>query len=314
MFIIVSYIFRSEGSSPSETSSISTLGSTLDSLSQDGAPIFPQRVSMDTSSHRQVVLNTPYGTFYREEPYGFYGLVSEQPTPRRRCHTLDRETMSRPRLHTIEEGNRRRYTLDRDYLNKMVNKLSDKLEKRAAIRGDSMPPSICSSAASSPIPEEYQAYLNSTREFIPISAADSTCSSRASPAINRDSLLPYASSPSSPNPRSRSGSIGAEDYNQQMRPRCYSFQMTSEGRASRAPVTVQHLSANRTLDRDRISQDDFQYQVMPEMRRGSVGASYGLHHRKKSLLVDRHPAYLSKSFSKLDNHHSSGLTEPKVCI
>ena len=69
----------------------------------------------------QVVLRTPYGTFFKEEMSGYYGMMQDQ--PRRRCNTLDRETLSRPRLHTIEEGNnRRRYTLDKDYINKMVNR------------------------------------------------------------------------------------------------------------------------------------------------------------------------------------------------
>ena len=254
--------------------------------SYDGNSATSMRFPNDSQSH-QVVLKTPYGTFYKEENAGFYGLVSDQ--PRRRCHTLDRETVTRPRLHTIEEGNRRRNTLDRDYLNKMMNKLSDKLEKRAAIRGDSMPPSICNSAASSPIPEEFHDYLNRTHhDFIPISMADSTsaCSSRASPVFSRDSLLPFgSSSPGSPYPRSRSGSMGQDDFGP-MRQRCYSFHMNSEGRASRVP---RNLSANMYSD-ERISPDDLQYRLNPEMRRGSVGAYV----RKKSPLADRSSDYLPR--------------------
>ncbi|OWF42026.1 uncharacterized protein LOC110461666 [Mizuhopecten yessoensis] len=292
---------RSEGSSPTETS-FSAAGYDS-SVEGSGAPVLPHRVPMDMQGHQQqVVLKTPYGTFYREE--SFYGLVPDP--PRRRCHTLDRETVSRPRLHTIEEGSRRRNTLDRDYINKMVNKLSDKLEKRAAIHGDSMPPSICNSAASSPIPEEYQHYLNRNHEFIPIStpADSSACSSRASPqmnrdmlmsrdtVMNRDTLLPYGSSPSSPNPRSRSGSMGADDFGN--RRRCYSFHMNSEGRASRGNTQQQQIPINYQLEQERLTSEDFNNTLMPDMRRGSVGASYNLHARKKSLLVDRHPAYLSR--------------------
>ena len=78
----------------------------------------PHRISIEGASHQQVVLRTPYGTFYREEMSGFYGMMHDP--PRRRCHTLDRDTLTRPaRLHTIEEGNRRRYTMDRDYINKV---------------------------------------------------------------------------------------------------------------------------------------------------------------------------------------------------
>ena len=243
---------RSETSSPSDSSSQATgfdsmsIGSSNEHM--NGAPIQAMRGTQDVTREQQLVLKTPYGTFYREE--NSYGLVPHgHDLPRRRCHTLDRETLTRPpRLHTIEEGNRRRNTLDKDYLNKMVNKLGDRFDKRVVIRGDSMPPSICSSAASSPIPEEYQRYLNmntinSNHEFIPISTADSSaCSSRAvSPYthlhpeaihMNRDTLHPFSTSPSSPDPRSRSGSIGNnEDYS--MRRRCYSFHMNSEGRASR---------------------------------------------------------------------------------
>ena len=101
------------------------------------------------SHQQQHLLNTPYGTFYRGEDTGYYGIVSEQ--PRRRCHTMDRDSqISRPRLHTIEEGSRRRYTMDREYINNRVSKLSDRLEKRAHV--NSMPGSINSSAASSPVP------------------------------------------------------------------------------------------------------------------------------------------------------------------
>ncbi|XP_063411109.1 ecdysone-inducible protein E75-like [Mytilus trossulus] len=277
---------RSEGSSPSDQSGATGYDSGCGSY--DGSTGSGIRFPNDT---HQVVLKTPYGTFYKEENAGYYGLVPDM--PRRRCHTLDRETVTRPRLHTIDEGNRRRNTLDRDYMNKMVNKLSDKLEKRAAIRGDSMPPSICNSAASSPIPEEFHAYLNRTHhDFIPISMADSTsaCSSRASPAFSRDSLLPFgSSSPGSPNSRSRSGSMGQDEFGP-MRPRCYSFHMNSEGRASRVP---RNLSATMFPD-ERISPDDLQYRLNPEMRRGSVGASYGPYARKKSPLAERSSDYLPK--------------------
>ncbi|KAK6166770.1 hypothetical protein SNE40_023392 [Patella caerulea] len=281
--------YRSGRSSPtpSEASSNMTLTSgsysDIPSLDSNGAAHINR--SLDPS-HQQVVLRTPYGTFYREEMSGFYGMIPDQ--PRRRCHTLDRDTLTRPtRLHTIDEGNRRRYTMDREYINKMVNKLSDRLEKRTAIRGDSMPPSISSSAASSPIPEENFPYLNSNREFLPISSAESGIgSARGSPLIT-DSMLSFNSSPNSPHPRSRSGSFGNDDY-QNMRPRCYSFHLNSEGRASRVSLPPKYAQ-----EKEKVSQDSSQQYLSPEMRRGSVGAAYGLHVRKKSLLVDRHPSYLS---------------------
>ena len=213
---------------------------------------------------------------------GFYGLVADQ--PRRRCNTLDRDTLTRPRLHTIEEGNRRRYTLDRDYINKMVNRLSDKLEKRTAIRGDSVPPSISSSAASSPIPEEYGGAGN----FIPISAAEQTMSmARTSPVVNPEAMMAqaYGSSPTSPRPRS--GSFGADEY--QQRRRCYSFHLNSEGRASRVAMH-QKFMAERELH-----SPETQHYLSPDQRRGSIGAACGLHARKHSLLVDRHPSYLAAS-------------------
>ncbi|XP_071103574.1 uncharacterized protein [Haliotis cracherodii] len=277
---------RSVSPTLSEASSNMTVTSgfnSADSASIDSNGVPGQRLPFEAAAHQQVVLRTPYGTFYREEMSGFYGMVADQ--PRRRCNTLDRDTLTRPRLHTIEEGNRRRYTLDREYINKMVNKLSDRLEKRATFRGDSMPPSISSSAASSPIPEENYPYLNSNREFVPISTADSShCSSRASPLLNPEGLIAFGSSPNSPRPRSRSGSFGTDDY-PNMRPRCYSFHINSEGRASRVS------SLKQFPDKDQMSADS-QY-LSPEMRRGSISSSYGLHARKKSLLVDRHPSYLS---------------------
>ena len=55
--------------------------------------------------------------------------------------------------------------------------------------------------------------------------------------------------------------------------------MNSEGKASRDP------------SREALQES---YTMSAEMRRGSVGAVYGLHHKKKSLLVDRHPRYLSR--------------------
>ncbi|XP_076452428.1 uncharacterized protein LOC143288038 isoform X2 [Babylonia areolata] len=271
--------------SPSEVSNMTyTSGSFSDTCSMENGSIGPlsQRIPLEAAAHQQVVLRTPYGTFYREEMSGFYGLVPDQ--PRRRCNTLDRDTLTRPRLHTIEEGNRRRYTMDKDYINKMVNRLSDKLEKRTAIRGDSVPPSISSSAASSPIPEEY----GSAGNFIPISTADPTMGlTRTSPIANPEALLPqpYGSSPSSPRPRS--GSFGTDDYEQ--RRRCYSFHLNSEGRASR-----QALHQKIMVERERRSPET-QHYLSAEQRRGSIGAACGLHARKRSLLVDRHPSYLAAS-------------------
>lgn len=55
--------------------------------------------------------------------------------------------------------------------------------------------------------------------------------------------------------------------------------MNSEGKAARDP------------SREALQES---YTMSAEMRRGSVGAVYGLHHKKKSLLVDRHPRYLSR--------------------
>ncbi|KAL3855140.1 hypothetical protein ACJMK2_014365 [Sinanodonta woodiana] len=271
---------RSECSNFSDTSSNMTMTSSshgLDSNSLDG------RLSLETPCHS--LLKTPYGTFYKEDN-GYYGLMPD--VPRRRCHTLGQDSLTRPRLRTIEEKDRtrRRNTIDRDYLNKMVDKLSHRMEQRPLIRGDSMPPSLCSSAASSPIPEERFTYLNNNREFIPITSTpdSSACSSRASPLMMKDTLLPFASSPNSPRPRS--GSMGADDYSQ-MRPRCYSFQMNSEGRAAISARNT-HLAENDL--------SEFQhYKMSADVRRGSVGAAYGLHTPKNSLLVDRHPKYLSKT-------------------
>ena len=259
----------------------SSLGATgYDSGIHDsnGVSGLPQRSVLESMSHPQVVLKTPYGTFCREDSLGFYGLIPDQPI--RRCHTLERDILSRPRLHTIEE--RRRYTLDKDYVDKHMQRMYD----RHMLRGSSMPSSLAGSragsAASSPIPPEFFAYQNrGSHEFTPISVAEATSvSARGSPMLNQDSLLTLPAStskPGSPNPRSRSGSMGANDL-EHMRPRCNSFHMNSEGRASRYPM-----------------QDNLDNMYMsPDMRRGSVGAAYGLYHRKKSLLVDRHPRYLSR--------------------
>jgi hypothetical protein len=51
------------------------------------------------------------------------------------------------------------------------------------------------------------------------------------------------------------------------------------------------------MDGDYLTADGQQYRMSAEMRRGSVGASYNLHAKKKSLLVDRHPAYLSQNLT-----------------
>lgn len=236
---------------------------------------------MPQETHQQVVLRTPYGTFYREETSGFYGFFHDQ--PRQRCHTLDRDTLTRPRLHRIDEGTRRRNTMDREYISKMAHSLGERLEKRNAVLADSVPPSITSSAASSPIPEDK---LYNNREFTPISTADSqsTC---ASP-LSREHLIPFSPSPNSSDPRSRSGSLSADDY--QSRPRCYSFNMNSEGRASRKSFTRPVITTEI---------HDSQQYLSADTRRGSVGASYGLHARKSSLQVDRNSTYLGPSIEEL---------------
>lgn len=254
-----------------------------------------KQVLKNSNQSSQVFLQTPYGLFLRDESR--YNFIPDQPRPR--CHTLDRDTVPRSKLHRVDDGTmsrRRTYTLDREYLTKVVSKLSDRLEKRAAIRGDSKPPSISNSAASSPIPEENQqpTYLNN-RDFVPIATVESsTNSSRGSPMPDRDLHIPYSSSPSSPHPRPRSDSAGTDDLAPRMdyapRPRCYSFH---DGRASR-PANVQHLP-----DVDRISVDNSQTLLVPDMRRRSVGASYGLHTRKASLLIDIHPSDLSRTANQL---------------
>lgn len=250
-----------------------------------------QVLKNSTQSSQQVFLQTPYGLFLRDESR--YNFIPEQPRPR--CHTLDRDTVPRSKLHRVDDGTmsrRRTYTLDREYLTKVVSKLSDRLEKRAAIRGDSKPPSISNSAASSPIPEENQQPMYmSNRDFVSIATVESsTSSSRGSPMPDRDLHIPYSSSPSSPHPRPRSDSAGTDDLAPRMdyapRPRCYSFH---DGRASRA-ANVQHLP-----DVERISVDSSQTLLVPDMRRRSVGASYGLHTRKASLLIDIHPSDLSRT-------------------
>lgn len=171
--------------------------------------------------------------------------------------------------------------MDREYLSKMVGKLSDKLEKRAHV--NSMPGSVNNSAASSPVPIFEEQYSHMNRNFIPISTPDSSaCSSRTSPSFHRDTLQPFSSSPNSPRPRS--GSIGTDDIGP-MRPRCASFHVNSEGHAAQGRPY--------TLDHDFLSADGQLHRMNADMRRGSIGASYNLHAKKKSLLVDRHPAYLA---------------------
>lgn len=272
----------SEGSTVSDNSSIPTSlsGATgYDSGIFEGIPIVPQRQSLETT-HPHLVLKTPYGTFYREDSLGYYGLVSDQPI--RRCHTLERDTLSRPRLHTIEE--RRRYTLDKEYMDRKVHTLSERFQmEKAALRGNSMPPSLAGSAASSPIPPQF--FLDTrSPELKPVTSTESHSANnslRGSPMFSSDNFIPIPSTspkPGSPNFRSRSGSMGMDDYSQ-LRPRCYSFHMNSEGKAARDP------------SREALQES---YTMSAEMRRGSVGAVYGLHHKKKSLLVDRHPRYLSR--------------------
>ncbi|GAB1606913.1 uncharacterized protein LOC115222994 [Argonauta hians] len=250
----------------------------------------------------QVFLQTPYGLFLRDESR--YNFISDQ--PRQRCHTLDRDTVPRSKLHRVDDSvvsRRRTYTLDRENLIKVVSKLSDRLEKRAAIHGDSKPPSISNSAASSPIPEEHQQYLNN-RDFVSIATVDSnTSSSRGSPMPDRDLHFQYSSSPSSPHSRPRSDSAGTDDLAPRIdhvpRPRCFSFH---DGRASR-PSNI-HLP-----EPDRISIDNSQNLLVPDMRRRSVGASFGFHTWKKSLLVDIHPSDLSRTTDQLlkaeDTCHSA---------
>ena len=274
------FLYSSEGSTVSDTSSLPTSlsGATgYDSGIFDGIPLVPQRHSLETT-HPHLVLKTPYGTFYREDSLGYYGLVSDQPI--RRCHTLERDTLSRPRLHTIEE--RRRYTLDKDYMDRKNYNLSERLQmEKVALRGNSMPPSLAGSAASSPVPPQF--FLDTrSPELKPSSESHSASNSlRGSPMFSSENFIPIPSTspkPGSPNFRSRSGSMGMDDYSQ-LRPRCYSFHMNSEGKASRDP------------SREALQES---YTMSAEMRRGSVGAVYGLHHKKKSLLVDRHPRYLSR--------------------
>ncbi|XP_048774693.1 uncharacterized protein LOC125679482 isoform X2 [Ostrea edulis] len=293
----------SEGSTVSDNSSIPTSlsGATgYDSGIFDGIPIVPQRHSLETT-HPHLVLKTPYGTFYREDSLGYYGLVTDQPI--RRCHTLERDTLSRPRLHTIEE--RRRYTLDKEYMERKIHSLNERFQmEKVALRGNSMPPSLAGSAASSPVPPQF--FLDTrSPELKPVSSESHSASNshRGSPMFSSDNFIPIPSTspkPGSPNFRSRSGSMGMDDYSQ-LRPRCYSFHMNSEGKASRDP------------SREALQES---YTMSAEMRRGSVGAVYGLHHKKKSLLVDRHPRYLSrlsdsivKRVDKIKSQETKKLTD-----
>ncbi|GFO21902.1 nuclear hormone receptor e75 [Plakobranchus ocellatus] len=262
---------RSGRSSPSlsETSNMTMTSGYSGENGDSGNAVVGQRLPLEASTHQQVVLRTPYGTFFREEMSGFYGMMADQ--PRRRCNTLDRDTLTRPRLHTIEEGNRRRYTLDRDYINKMVNRLSDRLEPRDSCIA---PPaaSISSSATSSPIQEEGSAAAmrgaaGSTSSgysscssagigggFTPISLPEGAQAgggggslqlpvSRTSPMAAGAGVNVH-STPGSPNSRSRSGSLSqqADDY-LHMRPRCYSFHHNSEGRAARMNLQRRLLAA-----------------------------------------------------------------------
>lgn len=272
----ISFHFRNEmllnfGSSPSAAPLTIPARPGVDlNLGTPPVPVVPQRMPMEGNSHQKLVLQTPYGTFYREEVSGFYGYLPDQ--PRQRCHTLDRETMSRPSrsLHVIDEGNRRRYTLDKEYISKMVNKLSHKLEKRAVVNDDYNPPSVSSSVCSSPVPDDQYNRLGMG------STPDSSgCSSRTSPVPGKDRY-----SPGSPNPRSRSGSMAEKDY--EIRRRCYSFHLNSEGRAARNlhPTAL-------PMESERLLLDGIQPPYSADTRRGSVGASYGLHRHEKALLIER---------------------------
>ncbi|KAI8776090.1 mucin-12 isoform X2 [Biomphalaria glabrata] len=271
----------------------------------DNNLVIGQRMPLDPTGHQQVVLKTPYGTFVREEFSGFYGMMAAD-QPRRRCNTLDRDTLTRPRLHTIEERNRRRYTLDKDYINKMVNRLSDRLEIRNTARGDSVPASISNSATSSPIQEEGM-YSGSTG-FTPITP-DGTMPhqvgnmTRSSPLAGSDAMLLSSvrteSSPGSPTSRSRSGSLSIDD-SASMRPRCYSFHINSEGRAARMPPHCRPMPG----DEMSMSPDANQY-LSPEMRRSSVGATYGPHIKKQPMMEKHHFAQRGLDLDKrpTSSHH-----------
>ncbi|BFZ21718.1 hypothetical protein BsWGS_24757 [Bradybaena similaris] len=290
---------RSSRSSPalSETSNM-TMTSGYSGDTDGGNLVIGQRLPLDASGH-QIVLRTPYGTFFREEMSGFYGMMTDQ--PRRRCNTLDRDTLSRPRLHTIDEGNRRRYTLDKEYINKMANRLNDRLESRNVIRGDSLPPSMSNSATSSPIQEEasmlYQ--VPSNTNFAPIKVPDgivghpSSLTTRTSPLTGTEAFMAAArsgSSPGSPKSRSRSGSFTQEDY-ANARPRCYSFHLNSEGKAARMSLQRRLLAGEPGQERDHQMAPDGNHYLSPDMRRSSVGATYGLHVHKPSSLADRPVSY-----------------------
>ncbi|CAG5115445.1 unnamed protein product, partial [Candidula unifasciata] len=291
---------RSSRSSPtlSETSNM-TMTSGYSGETDGSNLVIGQRLTSDPSGH-QIVLRTPYGTFFREEMSGFYGMMTDQ--PRRRCNTLDRDTLSRPRLHTIEEGNRRRYTLDKEYINKMANRLSDRLESRNVIRGDSLPPSMSNSATSSPIQEEANVHypVPSNASFAPITVPDgilghsSSLATRSSPLSGTEAFMAAArsgSSPGSPKSRSRSGSFTQEDY-ANARPRCFSFHLNSEGRAARMSLQRRMLAGDPGQERDGQIASDGSHYLSPDMRRSSVGASYGLHAHKPSSLVDRPFSYI----------------------
>ena len=214
----------------------------------------------------QVVLRTPYGTFYREEVNGFYSLVTSEP-PRWRCNTLDRDTVSRPRMHTVDEGNRRRYTLDRDHINRMINRLSDKLEKRTDIRADVTAHN--SSVSSSPLQEEFGCHSS----FVPISAAVQ----RADELMATDAVK---------DPRMASTGLLApfpvDEY--QDRRRSYSFHLNSQGHASRVKMP-------KMIDGhcgDVVAGSQHLPSAQTTCRRSSVGTVSGLHASKRSCpLVSR---------------------------
>ena len=140
--------------------------------------------------------------------------------------------------------------------------------------------SISSSAASSPIPEEYAL----PGSFIPVS---DHC--RTSPEALMAQVYGAAASPSSPRPRT--GSLGGDEFQQQRR-RCYSFHLNSEGQASRLAMHQKMVSGGPGGVQP---MPDSQHYLPVEQRRSSVGAACGLHARKRSLLVDRHPAYVGSA-------------------
>ena len=102
--------------------------------------------------------------------------------------------------------------------------------------------------------------------------------------------------------RSRSGSFTQEEF-VNMRPRCYSFHLNSEGHAAR--MNQQHRIMADKEGNEHLKPDSNQF-ITPDVRRSTVGATYGLHARKHALAVDRSSSHMNRGAT--DQNKSTGNT------